>query len=106
MSWLQTRKARKSLQKAGMDKAYLEDVEKQLREGESAARELRDILRVIEANPKAMKTFQTITQISEGSVPDQQKLAISISLVKGSGLPQKESEALAKIIGFYYPELV
>lgn len=106
MSWWQTKKARKTLKKAGMDKTYLKDVEKELREGESAAREMRDILRIIESNPRAMKTLQTITQISEGSAPDKQKLDISISLVRGAGLPQKESEALAKIIGFYYPQLV
>ncbi len=83
MGWWQTRKARKNLEKIGLDKTYLKGVEKELKQGVKQAEIIRDELRKQES-PEYHRLIETINQIVDGKAPLDQKKTISIRLVEQS----------------------
>jgi hypothetical protein len=101
MSWWQTRKARKNLEKIGLDKTYLKGIEKELKEGVKQAEAVRDELRKQES-PEYIRLVETLNQIVAGNAPTDQKKLISIKLVEQARLSDWEKhDLLEQVEGLY-----
>lgn len=97
MGWWQARKARKELEKLGLDKKYLQSMQAEL----SQAKELRDELRKQES-PTYVKLIAKINDIAYEPVPAQRRYDASLELVRRATLTDWErNDLLAQLDGIY-----
>ena len=101
MGWLQERKARKALEKLGMDKTYLKQMGKELKQGHKDLIKQRDELRKLES-PTYDKLIKQIGKIFDIEAPVDKKKRISIKLVQDATLSEYERNALLELIESIY----
>jgi hypothetical protein len=105
MGWWQARKARKELEKMGLDKKYLKSMQAKLEQGHEQAKDLRDELRKQES-PTYRKLVMRINEISYEPLPARQRYTMSLDLVREAGLTGWERSDLLAQIGNNYKEIL
>lgn len=101
MSWWQERKARKALEKLGMDKNYLKQIGKEIKWGTKELEQQRDDLRKLES-PTYHKLIKEINLIIDRDAPIEQKKSVSIKLINNAVLSNYERNDLLKQIESIY----
>ena len=101
MGWLEMRKARKELEKMGLDKTYLKNIGKELRQGEKGLRSQRDEMRKLES-PTYRKLIIEINKIIDNNDTVSKKKWDSKKIVMVANLSDDERDDLYQQIERIY----
>jgi hypothetical protein len=105
MGWLQTRKARKNLEKLGMSKSDIIGMEQELKQGMNNLEAMRDKLRKKES-PTYRKLIKKINDITYEPVPAKQRRNMSLALIQEATLTEWEHNDLLSQIESIYAEVL
>lgn len=101
MSWWQARKARKDLEKMGLDKDYLKGVTAELKNADKLRNEIRK-----QESPAYVKLIAKINDITYKPIPARQRYEMSHDLICQAGLSDWELHDLLAQINSIYGEVL
>jgi hypothetical protein len=101
MSWWQARKARKDLEKMGLDKDYLKQMGAELSQAKKLHNELRK-----QESPTYVRLIAKINDLTYEPVPSRQRYEMSLDLVRQASLSDWERNDLLTQIDSIYGEVL